>query len=187
MIPRAEKSTFKGAPQQTMNANLTISATEADWQRERITAGRYEPWKRLLQTIRSYQSLEEHVLASLLKPVTVCRYRFWSAVCGADIPLNTVIGGGLILTHPNGVVIHPQSRIGVNCLIFQQVTIGVGTKPGLPVIGGHVDIGAGAKILGGISIGDHAKIGANSVVLDDVPAGATAVGIPARIISRDLP
>jgi serine O-acetyltransferase len=54
----------------------------------------------------------------------------------------------------------------------------------VPRIGGHVDIGAGAKILGGVVIGDHAKIGANAVVTRDVPAGATAVGIPARIVER---
>jgi len=66
------------------------------------------------------------------------------------------------------------------------VTIGMGQMEGVPIIGGHVDIGAGAKILGGIRIGDHAKIGANSVVLQDVPDGATAVGIPAKIIRRDI-
>jgi len=86
------------------------------------------------------------------------------------------------MPHPNGIVIHPGATIGVNCLIFQQVTIGNGSRPGQPMIGGHVDIGAGAKLLGGVSIGDHARIGANAVVLDDVPAGACAVGIPARII-----
>jgi serine O-acetyltransferase len=67
-------------------------------------------------------------------------------------------------------------------LIFQQVTLGVGDN-GAPRIGGHVDIGTGAKVLGGVNVGDHAKIGANAVVLKDVPAFTTAVGIPARIIS----
>jgi serine O-acetyltransferase len=113
----------------------------------------------------------------------VLAHRFWSVVTGADIPLTCQLGGGLLLPHPNGVVIHPEASIGPNCLIFQQVTIGSGGKnAGLPVIGGHVDIGAGAKILGGIRIGDDAKIGANAVVLCDVPAGMTAVGIPARVI-----
>ena len=60
----------------------------------------------------------------------------------------------------------------------------MGPVPGLPTIGGHVDIGAGAKILGGVHIGDHAKIGANAVVINDVPAHTTAVGIPARIIAQ---
>ena len=102
-------------------------------------------------------------------------------VTGAEISPGTRIGGGLMLPHPNGIVIHPGSVIGPNCLIFQQVTLGVG-EGGAPRIGGHVDIGAGAKILGGVSVGDHAKIGANAVVLADVPSFATAVGVPARIV-----
>ena len=110
-------------------------------------------------------------------------HRFWSVVTGADIPLNCKIGGGLLLTHPNGVVIFPEAIIGPNCLIFQQVTIGVGgSKEGAPILGGRVDVGAGAKILGGVHVGDFAVIGANAVVLDDVPSGATAVGIPARVV-----
>jgi serine O-acetyltransferase len=88
----------------------------------------------------------------------------------------------LLIPHPNGIVIHPEARIGVNCLIFQQVTIGADGRQGEPEIGGHVDIGAGARILGPVRIGSHAKIGANAVVIADVPAGATAVGIPARIV-----
>lgn len=89
------------------------------------------------------------------------------------------------MPHPNGIVIHPDARIGPNCLIFQQVTIGSGGPiAGVPTIGGHVDIGAGAKLLGGIQIGDHAKIGANSVVLSDIPPYATAVGMPARVIYK---
>ena len=70
-------------------------------------------------------------------------------------------------------------------MIFQQVTLGATRgREGLPQIGGHVDIGAGAKILGPVIIGDHAAIAANAVVLIDVPPGAVAAGVPARIISR---
>jgi serine O-acetyltransferase len=112
------------------------------------------------------------------------RHRFWSAVTGAEIPLNCNIGGGLLIPHPNGIVIHPGAKIGVNCLIFQQVTIGTRHGPGEPVIEGHVDIGAGAKILGTVRIGAHARVGANAVVLSDVPAGAAAIGIPAKIIEH---
>jgi serine O-acetyltransferase len=84
------------------------------------------------------------------------------------------------MNHPNGVVIHPGVRIGVNCMISQQVTLGMRSSSGVPQIGGHVDIGAGAKILGPVCIGDHAKIGANAVVVSDVPSGAVAVGVPAK-------
>lgn len=101
---------------------------------------------------------------------------------GTDIPINSQIGGGLLLPHPNGVVIHPGSKIGPNCLIFHQVNLGTRNGEGPPIIGGHVDIGAGAKILGAVTIGDHACIGANAVVLKNVPAGKTAVGVPAKII-----
>ncbi len=112
------------------------------------------------------------------------RHRFWSAVSGADIPLTCQIGGGLRLPHPNGVVIHPDARIGPNCLIFQQVTLGTVDSGGTPVVGGHVDIGAGAKLLGPVVIGDDAVIGANAVVVRDVPPDHVATGIPARARPR---
>ena len=114
----------------------------------------------------------------------VMRHRFWSMVTGAEIPLNSDIGGGLLIPHPNGIVIHPGAKIGVNCLIFQQVTIGTRDEPGAPILEGHVDVGAGAKILGPIRIGSHARVGANAVVLHDVPSGAFAVGIPAKTIDE---
>ena len=100
---------------------------------------------------------------------------------GADVPLNARLGGGLVLPHPNGVVIHPGATIGPNCMIFQQVTIGA-NRGRVPAVGGHVDIGAGAKLLGGVKVGDHARIGANAVVLCDVPEGSTAVGVPAIVL-----
>jgi serine O-acetyltransferase len=171
----------------TEERTAPISATEADWSREAPVPGRYEPAKKLLAALRRYQRLKnkDGIVGRVVRPFVVLRHRFWSAVSGADIPLDSNVGGGLLLPHPNGIVIHPDARIGPNCLFFQQVTIGMGgPKPGAPVIGGHVDIGAGAKILGGINIGDHALIGANAVVLDDIPAHATAVGIPARVVHR---
>lgn len=160
-----------------------VSATVPDWTRERCEAF-WDPGRRLLRTIRRFQSWHAKGFPlRWLKGYWVLQYRFWSVVTGADIPLNARISGGLVLPHPNGIVIHPNAVLGPNCMILQQVTIGVsGSKPGVPTIGGHVDIGAGAKILGGITIGDHARIGANAVVLIDVPPGATAVGVPARVL-----
>ncbi|HWR01743.1 MAG TPA: hypothetical protein VN371_07735 [Chlorobaculum sp.] len=166
---------------------MTISATEPDWTREQESPGRYEPAKHLLATIRGYQRLKSKggLLAAIGSPFVVLQYRFWSAVTGTDIPLNSKIGGGLLMPHPNGIVVHPEAEIGPNCLFFQQVTIGTGGRvPGTPVIAGHVDVGAGAKILGGVRIGAHARIGANAVVIDDVPENATAVGIPAKILGQ---
>lgn len=161
-----------------------ISATVPDWTRE-ARQKLWDPPRQLLHSIRRYQYLcnKFGIIGHIIARRHVLRHRFWSMVTGADIPLDVHIGGGLLLTHPNGIVIHPNVEIGPNCLIFQQVTLGVGNskKPGVPKIGGHVDIGAGAKILGGVVIGDHAIIGANAVVMDDVPPNRLAVGIPARI------
>ncbi|MCX4188425.1 serine O-acetyltransferase [Methylophaga sp. OBS4] len=161
-----------------------ISAETADWQRERPSSF-WQPGKKLLKTIRDYQRLSEKhgLVSSLRKKIAVIRYRFWSVISGADIPLNCHIGGGLLIPHPNGIVIHSAVKIGVNCLIHQQVTIGVKrNNRQAPVIKGHVDIGAGAKIIGPVTVGEHALIGANAVVIKDVPAYAIVAGIPAKII-----
>lgn len=153
-----------------------------DWQRE-APQRFWDPGRKLLRAIRDYQASSSRPFKGLRRKVAVLRYRFWSAMSQAEIDLNSQIDGGLLIPHPNGIVIHPDTKIGANCLIFQQVTLGtVDGRPGPPHLGFHVDIGAGARILGPVHIGDHAQIGANAVVLTDIPAHATAVGIPARII-----
>ena len=162
---------------------VQVSASVADWSREHKAAFAWDPARSLLASIRLYQRHDRPgLLHAIARRVAVMRHRFWSVVTGADIPLNCRLGGGLVLPHPNGVVIPPLAEVGPNCMIFQQVTLGTGSRRGFPRLGGHVDVGAGAKILGGVTIGDHARIGANAVVTIDVPEGATAVGIPARIL-----
>jgi serine acetyltransferase len=92
-------------------------------------------------------------------------------------------GEDLYLPHPHGIVVHARAVIGDHCTIYQNVTIGEsGTGPGVPVIGDHVMIGAGAIILGPVTVGDGATIGAGAVVVDDVPAGGIALGSKSRII-----
>ena len=154
-----------------------ISAEIPDWSRE-APRQFWDPGRKLLRTIRRYQvwSKRQGLLSVFIRKSLVLRYRFWSVVTGAVIPLNCQIGGGLLIPHPNGIVIHPEAKIGVNCLIFQQVTIGSREGHGVPQIGGHVDIGTGAKILGAVTMGDHARIGANAVILRDVKAFGVAVG-----------
>lgn len=93
-------------------------------------------------------------------------------------------GGGLFIPHPAGIVVGAGTRVGSHASIYQQVTLGR-SDPDIaeePSIGDHCLLGAGAKILGAITLGDHVTIGANAVVLADVPSGRTAVGIPARIL-----
>ncbi len=163
-----------------------VSATVPDWERENVRRF-YDPSRQLLKHLRAYQRRRSSSIPVrwLMLRWHVFWHRFWSVVTGADIPLNSRIDGGLLLPHPNGVVVHPEAEIGPNCLLFQQVTIGTGGPiPGSPKLKGHVDVGAGAKILGGVVVGEHARIGANAVVLQNVPPRATAVGIPARILGR---
>lgn len=163
-----------------------VSAEIPDWSREKCRR-LWDPARRTLKAFRDYERCrgQRGLLRAAQRKWCVLRHRVWSAITGVEIPLGSDIGGGLSIPHPNGIVIHRRAKIGPNCLIFHQVTIGIGgTVPGPPTIGGQVDIGAGAKILGGIHVGNHAKIGANAVVICDVPEGATAIGVPARVISR---
>jgi serine O-acetyltransferase len=111
------------------------------------------------------------------------------AVFGIESSPQVKIGGGLFLPHTVGTVLGAE-KIGDNVTILQGVTLGTAepdngfTMSLRPVIGNHVVLGAGAKVIGRVTIGDHAKVGANAVVLQDVPAYAIAVGVPARIILR---
>lgn len=158
----------------------SISATEPDWSRE-VCRSWWDPSRQLLKSIRCYQhwSQRSGILAQLLCKKFVIDHCFWSIVTASDIPLNCQLGGGLMLPHPTGVVIHPAAVIGPNCLIFQQVTI-----TGQVTLGGHVDIGAGAKILNNVTLGNHVQVGANAVVKNlTAPDGAIVVGIPAKIKS----
>jgi serine O-acetyltransferase len=105
---------------------------------------------------------------------------------GIEIHPGAKIGERVFFDHAMGVVVGETAEIGDGCTIYQGVTLGgtslyKGTKRH-PTLGRDVVVSAGAKVLGGFEIGDGAKIGSNAVVIKPVPAGATAVGIPARII-----
>ena len=108
---------------------------------------------------------------------------------GVDIYPSATVGTGLNLPHPNGIVIGQNVRIGSSVTILQQVTVGAHTIDGIynesnmPNICDRVMLGAGCKVLGGVTIGEGAVIGANAVVLKDLPPHCTAVGIPARVTS----
>lgn len=115
-------------------------------------------------------------------------FRLVETATGISLPLGTQIGPGLRIHHFGNIFINSNAIIGRNCTLRQGVTIGNRTEDGpSPTIEDDVEFGAYAQALGGIHIAKGAKIGAMSVVLCDVPAGATAVGIPAQIIENGRP
>lgn len=104
---------------------------------------------------------------------------------GIELPYTVKLGERVVFEHQHGIVIHGHCVIGDDCIIRQGVTLGnryLDKPDDAPVLGNGVSVGAGAKILGLVTIGDHASIGANAVVLNDVPAGKTVVGIPAKLV-----
>ncbi|MFV0260116.1 MAG: serine O-acetyltransferase [Acidimicrobiales bacterium] len=123
-------------------------------------------------------------------------YRFLNArirnTYGIQLDYSTELGRRVVIDHQNGIVISGFCRIGDDCRLRQNVTMGIrsvgdAATGGAPVLGRGVDVGAGAVILGPITVGDGAVVGANAVVLRDVPPGSLAVGVPARIVGRDAP
>jgi serine O-acetyltransferase len=108
---------------------------------------------------------------------------------GIEIHPAAKLGRRLVIDHGMGVVIGETAEIGDDCYFYHQVTLGVARAQGgkrHPTVGNNVIIGAGAKVLGPITVGDNARVGSNAVVLESVPADTTVVGIPARPVERSL-
>jgi serine O-acetyltransferase len=105
-----------------------------------------------------------------------------SVITHIGIDEDAQIGPGLLIPHSGPVRIHADTKIGADCCLSHVCTIGAGRSPGGATIGDHVWIGCHSSIIGPVTIGDGATIAANSLVISNVPAGATAIGVPARII-----
>lgn len=144
-----------------------------------------------LEIMTSYSGLHAlwlHRLAHRLQtaglpllPRWISQFNRW--VTGIEIHPGATIGHGLFIDHGSGVVIGETTEIGDDVTIYQGVTLGgTGKESGKrhPTVGDNVVFGAGAKVLGGISVGDNAKVGAGSVVVSDVPKNSTVVGNPGR-------
>jgi serine O-acetyltransferase len=130
---------------------------------------------RLMQWSRRYH----------LTPLEMAFSRLNAIFCNCIIGRGAEFGRRFVLIHSTGVVINSAVRGGSGVHIEHQVTIGAERRKS-PVLGNDVFLGAGAKVIGAVTLGNGARIGANAVVLQNVPAGATAVGIPARIIESLL-
>ena len=141
---------------------------------------------RLLTSITAYQYHRSRSgpWHALMRKIARLRHLLWSILTQSDIDPHARIGAQLKLPHPNGIVIHEDAVVGNDCMIMQQVTIGMIGDGEVPVLGNRVYVGAGAKIIGKVIVGNDARIGANAVVTRNVPAGCTAVGVPATVIDR---
>lgn len=126
------------------------------------------------------------ILQSVLCAVHRKMYRYVRNHYGIELPATCKVGRRLLLGHQNGIVIHPHAEIGDDCMIRQNVTIGSATPDRsfqeAPKLGNRVQIGAGAVIVGKVTIGDGARIGPTAVVLTNVSAGASVFVAPPRII-----
>ena len=133
--------------------------------------------------------------------VMLIRFQFWCARHGVptffaakllfwlfkiEVSRHALIAPGLRLPHPMGIIIAPGTRIGKDCDLSADVRLVLSHgHPEGPVVGEHVFLGDGAKIVGHVTVGDHAVIGVSAVVTKDIPACSTAVGIPAKVINRE--
>jgi serine O-acetyltransferase len=138
---------------------------------------RFGRWRYTIKTpfIRKPLSLVYHVLYKLVQIAT-----------GIELPCEVVLGKNFIIDHFGSIIVSGYTRFGDNCRIRTGVVIGLSRidDPCAPTFGNNVDVGAGAKVLGRISIGDNVLIGANAVVVTDIPANSIAVGVPARTKAR---
>ena len=127
------------------------------------------------------------IVSHILKLIAFLLFKQIEIVTGISLPASAQIGRGLYIGHFGSIILHSDVKVGEDCSIGPGVLIGTRGlgKEGIPIIGNHVYIGVGAKILGGIKIGNNVKIGANAVVLSDVPDGVTVAGIPAKIVERN--
>ena len=113
-------------------------------------------------------------------------FKLVQVVAGIELPCEAAIGSNFVIDHFGGIIVSGYAKFGDDCRIRNGVTIGLQNRdePSAPVFGNNVDIGAGAKVLGRISIGNNVVIGANAVVITDVPDDCIAVGVPATIKAR---
>lgn len=175
---------------------MTWDRLRRDFRRLREVKGRGF-WMALLDALlfdSGFQALVAHRMAHALTrhgiPVLPAVCRRWAiAACGVDILPRADLGGGCIIAHGIGLVVGGRTVIGEDCTLLHGVTLGEARFDELdcPRLGDRVTVGAGAIVLGGITVGDDAMIGAGSVVRSDVPPGAVVAGVPARPLAQQHP
>ena len=123
------------------------------------------------------------ILRKIFSLIYKLLFKIIQIIAGVELPCEVEIGDNFRVDHFGDIIISGYAKFGDNCIIRNGVTVGLQRvdEPIAPIFGNNVDIGAGAKILGKITIGNNVKIGANAVVLKNVPDNSIAVGVPAQI------
>lgn len=134
--------------------------------------------------IGSYLRTKKNILAKIMYALVFLIHKHNQYLTGIQMRLETRVEGGLRFQHFSCIVINEATVIGKNCLVFQGVTIGVGTS-GIPRIGNNVILSSGVKVIGDVKIGNNVIVGANAVVTKDIPDNSIAVGIPAKVIANN--
>lgn len=169
---------------------MQSNSIHSDWQLDKCRYPK-RPWlkEQSIWAIAVYRfgrwgdTRESNIQRWLCDRIYWILFRIVETLTGISFTKAVIIGPGLRIWHFGNIFIHPNVQIGADCTLRQGVTIGNRVEGGpVPVIGNRVEFGAYAQVLGGITLGDDTKVGAMSVVLTDVPPGATAVGVPARVI-----
>lgn len=153
-------------------------------------------WRRPgLQAMAMYRlgvwqrSIRNPLLRATMRKTYTLLHQFIRNFYGIELPHSTIIGRRLWIAHQSGIVIHPEAVIGDDCLIRQGVTIGRASNVGggvnsrAPRLGNRVKVGAGAVIMGGITIGDDVVIGPNAVVMTNIPDGSIVAAPQARVFA----
>ena len=149
-----------------------------------ITARSLSPGFQAILTYRFFHWCHQHKVPT--QPLRFFIERFIEITTGISIPACCRIGKGLRIHHFGGIFFHPTVELGDYCTIYHEVTIGNnGGQGGAAKIGNGVLIGAGAKIIGELTIDNNCTIGANALVIKDMPENTIAIGNPAQVISRD--
>jgi serine O-acetyltransferase len=159
------------------NIRRDLAAHRGDWGAQGFWALAVYRFGRWRYTVRPA------LLRKALSLVYRVSYKLVQILTGIELPCEVPIGRGFVIEHSGGIVVSGFARFCENCRIRNGVVVGLARieDPCAPQIGDHVDVGAGAKLLGNIRIGNHVRIGANAVVLCDVPDHSIAVGVPAIV------
>jgi serine O-acetyltransferase len=192
MLDSTTASTFRAAPQARLPRLLQMICEDVACVRTRDPAARGR-----LETLLTYPGVHAVIWYRLANKLWLRNFRFaarllsWFArfLTNIDIHPAATIGRRFFIDHGAGVVIGETATIGDEVTIYHGVTLGgVSWSSGKrhPTVEDGVVIGAGAKILGPITVGRNARVGANSVVIESIPQDATVVGIPAKIVPREL-